>query len=220
MRNVNVNELQNQQSCQTSVTSRLCTLKLDYNTKVDLKLSDEGEIKIISTDSYPAGLGYTHKIDIVANEKTSLEKIHIDWRDNLGQTFCSAMLKQGIYARVVGKNNAYIKKYKIKYSFKNEYSEVFTKLEEMVSEGRSNFRFSQFVKVEKNNLIVKFIGHEVGGSYTPESAVTPLYIEKIQNKTSKKVKFLERLSGGFGCDIYVFSINLKSSFKPKMETCL
>jgi hypothetical protein len=111
-------------------------------------------------------------------------------------------------------------KYKIKYSFENPYKEVFESLKEMVREGRSNFRFSQFVKVEKNNLIVKFIGHEVGGSYTPESKVTPLYIEKIQHKTSKKVKFIERLSGGFGCDIYVFSINLKSSFKPKTETCL
>ena len=220
MRNVNVNEQQNKQSCQTSVTSRLCTLELNYNTEVDLKLSDKGEIKIISTDSYNAGLGYTHKIDIIANEKTSLEKIHIDWRDNLGQTFCSALLDKGVYARVIGENNAYMSKYKIKYSFENPYKEVFDSLKEMVREGRSNFRFSQFVKVEKNNLIVKFVGHEVGGSYTPESKVTPLYIEKIQHKTSKKVEFIERLSGGFGCDIYVFSINLKSSFKPKMETCL
>jgi hypothetical protein len=211
---------ENKALSQTSVTSRLCTLKLDYNTKVDLKLSDEGEIKIISTDSYHAGLGYTHKIDIVANEKTSLEKIHIDWRDNLGQIFCSALLDKGVYARVIGENNAYMSKYKIKYSFENPYKEVFDSLKEMVREGRSNFRFSRFVKVEKNNLIVKFVGHEVGGSYTPESKVTPLYIEKIQHKTSKKVEFIERLSGGFGCDIYVFSINLKSSFKPKMETCL
>jgi hypothetical protein len=199
----------------------LCTLKLDYRTEVDLKLSDKGEIKIISTDNYFAGLDYIHKIDIVANEKTSLEKISIHYRDNLGEFFCSALLHKGVYARVIDENdNAYTSKYKIKYSFENPYKDVFDSLKEMVREGRNIFRFSQFVKVEKNNLIVRFIGHGVNGSYTPENAVTPLYIEKIQNKTSKKVKFIERSIGGFGFDIYMFSINLKSSFKPKTETCL
>lgn len=190
------------------------TLHLNYNSKIALNLANEGEIKIKSLEHYPAGLGYIHKINVTtSNEKKSLEKVDVYYKDNLGQKFCAALLENNLYARVVGKNNAYMEKYAVKYSFKNPYDITFKSLKEMVQEGRNNFRFSRFVKIEKNNLIVRFVGHEVGGSYTPESKVVPIYIEKIQNKIQKKVIFLERESGGFGSDVYIFSISLKSSIK-------
>lgn len=73
----------------------------------------------------------------------------------------------------------------------------------------SRLRFIKISHIDSDKIEVSYRGHEVDGSYVPESSVVPEYIMDLQYSTNREVSFERRESGGFGFDIYHFKIYLK-----------
>ncbi len=189
------------------LSGKVCRLKFSGGIILDLQLQNSGVIKLISNNHRQAGLDNIHNIDIVIGKrKISLEYFSVSYPSRLVEEFCSELLRNNIYARVVSESRGYVGESKIRYSIKNPCEEIMLKLSQMKS---YNFCFGKFVKIENNKLIFNFRGHQVGGSYVYEHEVVPGYIKQIQDNISKKVAFVERRRGGFGFDMYKFSVDCK-----------
>ncbi len=183
----------------------------------NLPLPLTGVLKIKSVSKTYHGLSVKHETSIDINgEYLSTEWFEVFNYHELDELFCSHLLDHGFFAEVVKKKvSGFTMEYRINFTYNHSCKKTLEKIKSIQREGGSNFRFQEFEKIIGNILTVNFIGHEVGGSYVPETAVIPYYQERIYKATSLDCEFVNRRSGGIGSDIYKFNIKLKKSLLPK-----
>lgn len=185
---------------------RSIELTIDWKEILTLNLPLNGSITL--TKAYSSSQWKTdYKIEVISNQAGNIiQTVELYCTKNLENILCGELIQNNIYVRNIEKEKSF-KNFSIKFSFTNPYIEVLDKLKAMKTYTET-FSFNSFIDIKEDNLIVRFRGGEVGGSYVTAKERAPGYIEKIESKIGKKTEYLKSESGPLGCDYYIFSIDL------------
>lgn len=188
---------------------RSIELTIDWKEILTLNLPLNGSITI--TKAYSSSQWKTdYKIEVISNQTgNTIQTVELYCTKNLENILCGELIRNNIYARNIEKEKSF-KNFIIKFSFTNPYIEILDKLKAMKTYYET-FSFSGFVNIKEDNLIVRFKGGKVGGSYVSAKQRAPGYIEEIESKIGKKTEYLKSESGSLGYDYYIFSIDLNSN---------
>tara|TARA_R110000772_G_scaffold17946_3_gene50029 strand:+ start:167739 stop:168335 length:597 start_codon:yes stop_codon:yes gene_type:complete len=165
---------------------------------------------IKSKSSRCAGLSYHHEIDFTIDGEViaSLDNVKIDFDTNVGSFFGTQFIEKGFCVNIFN-TDEFGSEYKMQISTKNDNKKLIKNLMSLSRRWTgSGLGFVGFKKMNTEEIVVEFTGHEVGGSYVHDYEVAPDYIESLQELTKRVVSWNGRRSGGFGCDIYEFTIFL------------